>query len=116
MNPNSKIPALLDRRTDPATRVFESGSILLYLAESFGAFLPTDHASRTEALNWLFWQMGAGPFLVPWIHEFHHEFRSCSGSAWTWIVRSPKRLTVSRIWSAVFVHTNGLPSSLWASM
>jgi len=64
VNPNSKIPALFDR-SDPAKpqRVFESGSILLYLAEKFGAFLPKDPAARTEALNWLFWQMGAGPFL-----------------------------------------------------
>jgi len=63
INPNSKIPALLDQSEDPAVRVFESGSILLHLAEKFGAFLPTDRARRTEALNWLFWQMGAGPFL-----------------------------------------------------
>ncbi|HET9398124.1 MAG TPA: glutathione-dependent disulfide-bond oxidoreductase [Sphingomicrobium sp.] len=64
VNPNSKIPALLDR-TDPdkPQRVFESGSILVYLAEKFGAFLPKDPAARTEALNWLFWQMGSAPFL-----------------------------------------------------
>ncbi len=63
VNPNSKIPALLDRSVDPAIRVFESGSILVYLAEKFGAFLPTDPAGRTETLNWLFWQMGAAPYL-----------------------------------------------------
>jgi len=63
INPNSKIPALLDRSVEPAIRVFESGSILLYLAEKFGAFLPTDPAGRTETLNWLFWQMGAAPYL-----------------------------------------------------
>lgn len=63
INPNSKIPALLDQSEEPAVRVFESGSILLHLAEKFDAFLPTDRARRTEALNWLFWQMGAGPFL-----------------------------------------------------
>ena len=63
INPNSKIPALLDRRGDAPQRVFESGAILLYLAEAFGAFLPQDPSARTEALNWLFWQMGAGPFL-----------------------------------------------------
>lgn len=63
INPNSKIPALLDHSTTPPTRVFESGSILLYLAEKFGAFLPTDLAGRTETLNWLFWQMGAAPYL-----------------------------------------------------
>jgi GST-like protein len=63
INPNSKIPALLDRSTEPAIRVFESGSILLHLAEKFGAFLPTERAARTETLNWLFWQMGSAPFL-----------------------------------------------------
>ncbi|RYM13185.1 glutathione-dependent disulfide-bond oxidoreductase [Sphingobium cupriresistens] len=63
INPNSKIPALLDHSVSPPQRIFESGSILLYLAEKFGKFLPTDPAARTEALNWLFWQMGAGPLL-----------------------------------------------------
>ncbi|MCB9745282.1 MAG: glutathione-dependent disulfide-bond oxidoreductase [Alphaproteobacteria bacterium] len=63
VNPNSKIPALLDRSQDPPQRVFESGSILLYLADRFGAFLPADAKGRTEALSWLFWQMGAGPYL-----------------------------------------------------
>ena len=62
-NPNSKIPALVDHSTDPPTRVFESGSILLYLAERFGAFLPEAPAARAETLSWLFWQMGAGPYL-----------------------------------------------------
>ncbi len=63
INPNSKIPALLDRSEDPAVRVFESGSILLHLAEKFGALLPRERAARTESLNWLFWQMGSGPYL-----------------------------------------------------
>ncbi|MDR6714873.1 GST-like protein [Pseudomonas hunanensis] len=63
VNPNSKIPALLDRSVEPPIRVFESGSILVYLAEKFGAFLPTERAARTETLNWLFWQMGAAPYL-----------------------------------------------------
>lgn len=58
VNPNSKIPALLDRSVEPPVRVFESGSILLYLAEKFGALLPKSPAARTECLNWLFWQMG----------------------------------------------------------
>jgi GST-like protein len=62
-NPNSKIPALVDRSGAEPVRVFESGSILLYLAEKFGAFLPTDAAKRAEVLSWLFWQMGAGPML-----------------------------------------------------
>lgn len=63
VNPNSKIPALLDRSVEPPVRVFESGSILLHLAEKFGALLPTAPAERTETLNWLFWQMGAAPYL-----------------------------------------------------
>ncbi len=63
VNPNSKIPALLDRSVEPAVRVFESGSILLYLADKFGALLPKSPATRTESLNWLFWQMGAAPYL-----------------------------------------------------
>ena len=63
INPNSKIPALLDRSTTPPTRVFESGAILLYLAEKFDAFLPHDPAERAECFSWLFWQMGSAPYL-----------------------------------------------------
>jgi GSH-dependent disulfide-bond oxidoreductase len=63
VNPNSKIPALLDRSGPKPIRVFESGAILLYLAEKFGAFLPSDPATRAECLSWLFWQMGSAPFL-----------------------------------------------------
>ena len=63
VNPNSKIPALLDCSGREPVRVFESGSILLYLAEKFGAFVPTEPAHRAECLSWLFWQMGSGPFL-----------------------------------------------------
>ena len=63
INPNSKIPALLDRSTSPPIRVFESGSILVYLAEKFDAFLPKEIANRTETMNWLFWQMGSAPYL-----------------------------------------------------
>ncbi len=63
INPNSKIPALLDRSGDAPVRVFESAAILMHLAEKFAAFLPTGGAARTEALNWLFWQMGSAPFL-----------------------------------------------------
>ena len=62
-NPNSKIPALVDRSGPKPIRVFESGSILLYLAEKFGAFLPTETAARAECLSWLFWQMGSAPYL-----------------------------------------------------
>lgn len=62
-NPNSKIPALMDHSTSNPTRVFESGAILLYLAEKFGQLMPTEHATRTECLSWLFWQMGSAPYL-----------------------------------------------------
>lgn len=62
-NPNSKIPALVDHSTAKPTRVFESGAILLYLAEKFGEFLPTDPTARTECMSWLFWQMGSAPYL-----------------------------------------------------
>ncbi len=63
INPNSKIPALVDRSAAAPVRVFESGAILVYLAEKFGAFLPTDPAARAETMSWLFWQMGSAPFL-----------------------------------------------------
>lgn len=63
INPNSKIPALLDRSTPKPTRVFESAAILVYLAEKFGAFLPTEPSARAECMSWLFWQMGSAPYL-----------------------------------------------------
>jgi len=63
INPNSKIPALIDTTTPEPTRVFESGSILLYLAEKFNTFIPKDPARKVECMNWLFWQMGAAPYL-----------------------------------------------------
>jgi GSH-dependent disulfide-bond oxidoreductase len=63
VNPNSKIPALLDRSDPEPIRVFESGAILLYLAEKFGSFLPGERAARAECLSWLFWQMGSAPYL-----------------------------------------------------
>lgn len=63
INPNSKIPSLLDRSRETPVRVFESGSILMHLAEKYGAFLPASGAARTETLNWLFWQMGSAPYL-----------------------------------------------------
>ncbi|MDN2658675.1 glutathione-dependent disulfide-bond oxidoreductase [Neptunomonas sp. CHC150] len=63
VNPNSKIPALMDHNTTPPTRLFESGSILQYLADKFGALVPNDHAGKTECRNWLFWQMGSAPYL-----------------------------------------------------
>ena len=63
VNPNSKIPALMDRSSDAPQRVFESGAILLYLAEKFGHFIPDDAAGRAETLSWLFWQMGSAPYL-----------------------------------------------------
>jgi GST-like protein len=63
VNPNSKIPALMDRSEQKPIRVFESGAILIYLAEKFGAFLPTEASARAECLSWLFWQMGSAPYL-----------------------------------------------------
>lgn len=63
VNPNSKIPALLDRSTDKPFRVFESGAILLHLAQKFGAFLPSEPAAKAECLSWLFWQVGSAPYL-----------------------------------------------------
>ncbi|MCX8475592.1 MAG: glutathione-dependent disulfide-bond oxidoreductase [Sphingomonas sp.] len=63
LNPNSKIPAMVDRSVDPAIPVFESGAILVFLAEKFGAFLPTDPAKRARTMSWLMWQMGSAPFL-----------------------------------------------------
>ena len=63
LNPNSKIPALQDRSTSPPTRIFESGAILVYLAEKFDAFLPKEPSARAECMSWLFWQMGSAPYL-----------------------------------------------------
>jgi len=63
INPNSKIPALVDQSTTPQTRIFESGAILMYLAEKFDKFLPTEPSARAECLSWLFWQMGSAPYL-----------------------------------------------------
>ncbi|TIN14524.1 MAG: glutathione-dependent disulfide-bond oxidoreductase, partial [Mesorhizobium sp.] len=63
VNPNSKIPALMDRSGTTPVRIFESGSILVYLAEKFGEFLPSEQPARAEVLSWLFWQMGSAPYL-----------------------------------------------------
>ncbi|WP_409560278.1 glutathione-dependent disulfide-bond oxidoreductase [Hyphomicrobium sp. MC8b] len=71
VNPNSKIPALMDRSGPKPRRVFESGAILLYLAEKFGELLPPDPDARTEALNWLFWQMGSAPYLGGGLGHFY---------------------------------------------
>jgi GST-like protein len=72
INPNSKIPAMVDHSGDAPVRVFESGSILLHLAEKFGAFLPARGAARTEVLNWLFWQMGSAPYLGGGFGHFYN--------------------------------------------
>lgn len=71
VNPNSKIPALMDRSGPKPIRVFESGAILLYLAEKFGAFVPTDAATRAECLSWLFWQMGSAPYVGGGLGHFY---------------------------------------------
>lgn len=72
INPNSKIPALVDRSGPTPVRVFESGAILVYLAEKFGAFLPADPAARAETFSWLMWQMGSAPFLGGGFGHFYH--------------------------------------------
>lgn len=72
INPNSKIPAMMDRSTTPPTRLFESGSILLYLAEKFDAFIPKDPNQRAECLNWLFWQMGSAPYVGGGFGHFYN--------------------------------------------
>ena len=72
INPNSKIPALVDRSGDVPLSVFESGAILLYLAEKFNLFIPNNHSSRTECLSWLFWQMGSAPYLGGGFGHFYH--------------------------------------------
>ncbi|MBR7927322.1 glutathione-dependent disulfide-bond oxidoreductase [Aerococcaceae bacterium zg-ZUI334] len=72
INPNSKIPTLVDYSTEQPLYVFESGSILLYLAEKFQQFIPTDIAGRTETLNWVFWQTGAGPYIGGGFGHFFH--------------------------------------------
>lgn len=72
VNPNSKIPALLDQSETPAVRVFESGNILVYLAEKFGHFLPQERAARAETLNWLFWLQGSAPYMGGGFGHFYH--------------------------------------------
>ena len=72
INPNSKIPALMDRSGETPVRVFESGAILLYLAEKFGAFIPADPIARTECMSWLFWLMGSAPYLGGGFGHFYH--------------------------------------------
>ena len=71
VNPNSKIPALLDVSTDPHTRVFESGAIMVYLAEKFGELLPEEPSARAECMSWLFWQMGSAPYLGGGFGDFY---------------------------------------------
>ncbi|CBL43875.1 predicted glutathione S-transferase [gamma proteobacterium HdN1] len=72
INPNSKIPALVDHSVQPPLAIFESGAILLYLAEKFGVFLPKDIAARTHCLSWLFWQVGSAPMLGGGFGHFYH--------------------------------------------
>jgi len=72
VNPNSKIPALMDHSTKQPTRIFESGAMLLYLADKFNAFIPQDPSNRTACLNWLFWQMGSAPFVGGGFGHFYN--------------------------------------------
>jgi GSH-dependent disulfide-bond oxidoreductase len=71
INPNSKIPAMMDHSVDPPVRLFESGSMLFYLAEKFGAFLSTDIQKRAETMNWLMWQMGSAPYVGGGLGHFY---------------------------------------------
>ncbi len=120
INPNSKIPALSDHSTTPPTRVFESGNILLYLAEKFGFFLPKDPAGRTETLNWLFWLQGAAPFLGGGFGHFYNyapvkiEYTRSTALRWKpnasstcWTNSSP---AVATMWPA-----RNTPSPIWLS-
>ena len=72
INPNSKIPALLDRTGDPPIRVFESGAILVYLSEKFNKFIPNEPTARAECMSWLFWQMGSAPYVGGGFGHFYH--------------------------------------------
>src|SRR3546814_4561581 len=78
INPNSKIPALMDRSESTPIRVFESGAILMHLADKFGAFLPTEPTARAETLSWLFWQMGSAPFLGGGFGPFYADRKRTS--------------------------------------
>src|SRR5262245_50911190 len=92
VNPNSKIPALMDYSERTPQRVFESGAILLYLADKFGAFLPKDRGKRTEALNWLFWQMGSTPYVGGGFGHFYAYAPAKSNSASDRFTMEVKRL------------------------
>ena len=103
VNPNSKIPALMDHSVTPPRRVFESGNILLYLAEKFGEFLPTDPGKRTEALSWLFWQMGSAPLLGGGFGHFYayapekYEYPINRYTCLLYTSPSPRDLSTSRM-------------------
>jgi len=119
INPNSKIPALMDHSTPTPTRVFESGAILMYLAEKFGAFLPTDGAARAETLSWLFWQMGSAPYLGGGFGHFYAYApfnRSKSNTAstvsrWRPSVSLMCSTSASRTTNTLLVRTIRLPIS-----
>ena len=113
VNPNSKIPALMDRSGDAPQRVFESGAILLYLAEKFGHFLPKDHGARTECLSWLFWQMGSAPYLGGGFGHFYAyapEKFEYPINRWRIIRSSRAQIIPSPIWPS----GRGMGSWFWA--
>ncbi|STW04580.1 putative glutathione S-transferase YghU [Klebsiella grimontii] len=119
VNPNSKIPALRDHSTTPPTRVFESGSILLYLAEKFGFFLPKDPAGRTETLNWLFWLQGLGPVprrrFWPFLQLCAGENRIRDRTALRWKPNASLTYSTSSLPAAVLWQERSTPSPTWLS-
>jgi len=120
INPNSKIPALLDNSVNPPQRVFESGAILMYLAEKFGHFLPTEAGARAETLSWLFWQMGSAAFLGGGFGHFYAyapEKYEYPINRYTMEVKRQldvlnQLLAETNIWQAPIIRSQTCPHSL----
>ena len=114
-NPNSKIPALMDHSGDKPQRVFESASIMMHLAEKFGAFIPENPADRTEMLSWLFWQMGSAPYLGGGFGHFY----AYAPEKWQSTASRWRRNASSMCSTGIWPRTNGwqaaIPSPIWRS-
>jgi len=108
INPNSKIPALVDRSTATPVRIFESGAILLYLAEKFNVFLPKNTGKRPEMLSWLFWQVGSAPYLGGGFGHFYKYAHSCF---WTMLM-TPPNFSMLKAMFMRSVGRNPLPPAL----